>query len=71
MNIIVERINELRIKKGWSQNELAQKIGLSANAVYHWYKTDAMPTLRAYLRGYGYNRRAVLFRFGRTGRKFG
>ena len=45
VNIIVERINELRVKKGWSQNELAQKIGLSANAVYHWYKTDAMPTL--------------------------
>lgn len=45
MNSIVQRINELRTKAGMSQNELAQKIGVSANTVYHWNKTDAMPTL--------------------------
>ena len=45
MNPIVQRINELRAKKGMSQNELANLIGVSANAVYHWNKRGAMPSL--------------------------
>ena len=45
MNSIVRRINELRINKGLSQNEFAKMIGVSANTVYHWNKTDVMPSL--------------------------
>lgn len=45
MNAVVRRINELRTKKGISQNELANLIGVSANAVYHWNKRGAMPSL--------------------------
>ena len=45
VNIIVRRIEELRIQAGMSHNKLAQKIGVSANTVYHWCKSDAMPTL--------------------------
>ena len=45
MNSIVRRINELRTNKGLSQNKFAKMIGVSANTVYHWNKTDAMPSL--------------------------
>ena len=44
-NIIIERIDELRKMKGWSKYELAKYIGISANSVYGWYRTGAMPTL--------------------------
>lgn len=45
MNSVVQRINELRKNKGLSQNEFAKMIGVSANTVYHWNKTEAMPSL--------------------------
>lgn len=45
MNSVIKRINDLRIKRGLSQNEFARLIGVSANTVYHWNKTDAMPAL--------------------------
>lgn len=45
MNFVVQRINDLRLKRGLSQNEFAGMIGVSANTVYHWNKTDAMPSL--------------------------
>ena len=45
MNLVVKRINDLRTKCGLSQNEFARLIGVSANTVYHWNKTDAMPSL--------------------------
>lgn len=45
MNQILNRIDELRNQRGVSQNELAKLIGVSANAVYHWRKTGALPTL--------------------------
>lgn len=45
MNRVVERINELRIKSGLSKVALAKKIGVSANTIGNWSKTDSMPTL--------------------------
>lgn len=45
MNAIIRRINELRTQKGMTQNDLAKQIGVSANTVYHWNKTGALPTL--------------------------
>lgn len=33
-----ERIDELRIKKGWSLNKLAEELGLTNSAVYSWYR---------------------------------
>lgn len=45
MNVVVQRINELRMNRGLSQNEFAKMIGVSANTVYHWNKSDAMPSL--------------------------
>ena len=45
MTAIIRRINELRTQKGMTQNDLAKQIGVSANTVYHWNKTGALPTL--------------------------
>lgn len=45
MNAVVQRIDALRASKGLSQNQFAKQIGVSANTVYHWSKTDAMPSL--------------------------
>jgi transcriptional regulator with XRE-family HTH domain len=35
-----ERIDELRIKKGWSLNKLADELGLTNSAVYSWYRKE-------------------------------
>lgn len=45
MNDILERINELRARKGWSQYELAKLTGITPNAVYGWSRTGAIPSL--------------------------
>ncbi len=34
---VQERIDKLRIKKGWSQSYLATQLGVSRNTVYSWY----------------------------------
>ena len=34
---IQERIDKLRLKKGWTQTYLADQIGISRNSVYSWY----------------------------------
>ncbi len=42
---IVERINELINKKGWSIYELSKQTGISTNAIYDWNKINAVPSL--------------------------
>ena len=47
MNIIVKRINELRVKQGLSQAALADAIGVNVNSIYNWNRTEtAMPSLK-------------------------
>lgn len=46
MNQIAERINELRIKKGWSQYNLAKATGISENTVYGWTRNNVTPSLK-------------------------
>lgn len=41
---IVERINELLNKKGWTPYELSKQTGIASNAIYEWNK-GAVPTL--------------------------
>ena len=36
-----ERIDELRIQKGWTLNRLADELGMTNTAVYSWYKKDS------------------------------
>ena len=45
MNVIVERIEELRKKKGWSKYDLAKFSGITTNTVYGWTRKDSMPSL--------------------------
>jgi len=35
MEHLGEKVKELRIKKGWAQEDLARKIGVSLKAVFH------------------------------------
>lgn len=42
---MVQRINELMGKKGWTPYELSNQTGISTNAIYDWYKIGAVPTL--------------------------
>lgn len=45
MNSIVARINELRVKSGFSKAALAEKIGVTPTTIGNWSKMDSMPTL--------------------------
>lgn len=42
---IMNRIEEFRIKKHWSRNELAENAGLSAGMIYQWYNSSRTPSL--------------------------
>lgn len=41
------KINELRLKRGWSLSQMARKIGVSVTSVYNWYnETNSMPSVK-------------------------
>ena len=41
-----QKIDALRIKKGWTRAKLAHEIGLSVTSVYNWYnEKNSMPTI--------------------------
>ena len=41
-----QKIDALRIKKGWTRAKLAHEIGLSVPSVYNWYnEKNSMPTI--------------------------
>ena len=43
-----KRIDEIRIKKGWSRSKLAKEAGLSETTVYDWYNENHFtPSRRA------------------------
>ena len=37
---VKDRIDHLRLNKGWSLNALAEKIGVSSNTVYSWFNNQ-------------------------------
>lgn len=43
---VTERISELMNLKGWTPYELSNQTGISANAIYDWFKSGATPTLQ-------------------------
>ena len=45
MERLPEMLKELRIKKGWSQEDVARKVGVSLSTVQRWEKTGGRPTL--------------------------
>ena len=48
--ILGEKIAQLRRKNGWSQEELADKMGVSRQAVSKWESGQTMPDLERILR---------------------
>ena len=44
MEHLGEKVKELRIKKGWAQEDLAQNVGVSLSTVQRWEKQGAKPT---------------------------
>ena len=44
MEQLQEKLKELRRKKGWSQEDLAQEIGVSLSTVQRWELKGAKPT---------------------------
>ena len=39
-----EKVKELRVKKGWAQEDLAREVGVSLSTVQRWEKRGARPT---------------------------
>lgn len=44
---IVEKIEQMRIAKGWSVYKLAELSGLSEKSIYNWSKRNSIPTIQA------------------------
>ena len=44
MEHLGEKVKELRIKKGWAQEDLARKMDVSLATVQRWEKRGAKPT---------------------------
>lgn len=44
MSSFKERVKELRQKNGWTQEEMAQVIGVSLSTVQRWEKLGGRPT---------------------------
>ena len=44
MDKLKEKVKELRQKKGWTQEELAQQIGVTLSTVQRWEKKGGQPT---------------------------
>lgn len=46
MQLVAERLRGCRLKKGWSQLELAEKADVSVRSVNSWEKTGGMPSMQ-------------------------
>ena len=44
--ILADKITEERKRNGWSQEELAEKLGISRQAVYKWESAGSIPDLQ-------------------------
>ena len=47
--ILADKIIELRKKNGWSQEELAEKLGVSRQAVSKWEGAQSVPDIQRIL----------------------
>lgn len=46
-NRIINKIEQLRLERGWSVYKLSELSGLSIKAIYNWYHRDSVPTVPA------------------------
>ena len=44
MEHLREKVKELRVKKGWAQEDLAREMGVSLSTVQRWERRGARPT---------------------------
>ena len=44
MELLSEKVKELRKKKGWTQEDLAREIDISLSTVQRWERTGGKPT---------------------------
>ena len=44
MERLKEKVKELRMRKGWTQEELAHEIGVTLSTVQRWEKQGGQPT---------------------------
>ena len=44
MQQLNEKVKEIRRRKGWAQEELARKIGVSLSTIQRWEKKGGKPT---------------------------
>lgn len=42
---VLERITDIRLQKGWTEYELAEKSGLTQSTISSWYRKNMLPTL--------------------------
>lgn len=46
MKDVLEEITRLRLKRGWSEYELAQRSGLAQSTISTWYRKNQVPTIQ-------------------------
>ena len=44
MNIL-DKITQLRLERGWSEYQLAEKSGLTQSTISSWYRKNMIPTI--------------------------
>ena len=42
---ILDKITKLRLERGWSENQLAEKSGLTQSTISSWYRKNLLPTI--------------------------
>lgn len=42
---VLEKITQLRLERGWSEYQLAEKSGLTQSTISSWYRKNMLPTL--------------------------
>lgn len=42
---ILDKITQLRQERGWSENQLAEKSGLTQSTISSWYRKNLLPTI--------------------------
>ena len=42
---ILDKITQLRLERGWSENQLAEKSGLTQSTISSWYRKNLVPTI--------------------------
>lgn len=44
---ILQQIEDMRLKRSWSENELCRRAGISQSTVNTWYRKNQIPTVQS------------------------